>query len=34
VLFFLKKLGPGEQNYDVGDLELLAVVKALKVWRV
>jgi hypothetical protein len=31
--FFPKKLGPGEQNYDVGDRELLAVVKALKVWR-
>jgi hypothetical protein len=31
--FFSKRLGPAERNYDVGDLELLAVVKALKVWR-
>ena len=28
--FFLKKLSPGERNYDVGDRVLLAVVKALK----
>ena len=31
--FFLKKLSPAERNYDVGDRELLAVVKALKAWR-
>ena len=31
--FFSKKLGPAERNYDEGDRELLAVVKALKVWR-
>ena len=28
--FFSKKLSPAERNYDVGDRELLAVVKALK----
>ena len=26
-------LSPAERNYDVGDRELLAVVKALKAWR-
>ncbi|KAK6303564.1 hypothetical protein J4Q44_G00260180 [Coregonus suidteri] len=31
--FYSKKLSPAEQNYDVGDRELLAVVQALKVWR-
>uniref|UniRef100_A0A4W5K2I5 ribonuclease H n=1 Tax=Hucho hucho TaxID=62062 RepID=A0A4W5K2I5_9TELE len=31
--FFSKKLSPAEQNYDVGDRELLAVVRALKAWR-
>ena len=31
--FFSKKLSPVERNYDVGDRELLAVVKALKTWR-
>jgi hypothetical protein len=31
--FFSKKLSPAEQNYDVGDRELLTVVKALKAWR-
>uniref|UniRef100_A0A4W5NSQ7 ribonuclease H n=1 Tax=Hucho hucho TaxID=62062 RepID=A0A4W5NSQ7_9TELE len=31
--FFSRKLDPAERNYDVGDRELLAVVKALKVWR-
>uniref|UniRef100_A0A4W5KEU7 Gypsy retrotransposon integrase-like protein 1 n=1 Tax=Hucho hucho TaxID=62062 RepID=A0A4W5KEU7_9TELE len=31
--FFSKKLSPAEQNYDVGDRELLAVIKALKAWR-
>jgi hypothetical protein len=30
---FSKKLSPAEQNYDVGDRELLAIVKALKAWR-
>ncbi|XP_064781911.1 alpha-1-antitrypsin-like protein CM55-MS [Oncorhynchus masou masou] len=27
------KLSPAERNYDVGDRELLVVVRALKVWR-
>jgi hypothetical protein len=31
--FFSKKLNPAERNYDVGNRELLAVVKALKAWR-
>jgi hypothetical protein len=31
--FLSKKLSPAERNYDVGDRELLAVVKALKKWR-
>uniref|UniRef100_A0A4W5R1Y1 Gypsy retrotransposon integrase-like protein 1 n=1 Tax=Hucho hucho TaxID=62062 RepID=A0A4W5R1Y1_9TELE len=31
--FFSKKLRSAERNYDVGDRELLAVVKALKAWR-
>jgi hypothetical protein len=31
--FFSKKLSPVERNYDVGDRELLAVVKTLKAWR-
>jgi hypothetical protein len=31
--FFSKKLSPVEGNYDVGDRELLAVIKALKAWR-
>ena len=31
--FFSKKLSPAKRNYDVGDRELLAVVKALKAWR-
>uniref|UniRef100_A0A4W5Q2M8 Reverse transcriptase RNase H-like domain-containing protein n=1 Tax=Hucho hucho TaxID=62062 RepID=A0A4W5Q2M8_9TELE len=31
--FFSKKLSPAERNYDVGDRELLAVVRALKAWR-
>ena len=31
--FFSTKLSPTERNYDVGDRELLAVVKALKAWR-
>jgi hypothetical protein len=31
--FFSKKLSPAERNYDVGDRELLAVVKALTAWR-
>ena len=28
--FFLRKFSPPERNYEVGDRELLAVVKALK----
>ena len=31
--FFSRKLSPVERNYGVGDRELLAVVKALKVWK-
>jgi hypothetical protein len=31
--FFSRKLSPAECNYDVGDRELLAVVRALRVWR-
>ena len=31
--FFSRKLSPAERNYDVGDRKLLAVVRALKVWR-
>ncbi|XP_064877213.1 uncharacterized protein LOC135572713 [Oncorhynchus nerka] len=31
--FFSRKLSPVERNYDVEDRELLAVVRALKVWR-
>ena len=31
--FFSKNLSPAERNYDVGNRELLSVVKALKVWR-
>jgi hypothetical protein len=31
--FFSSKLSPAERNCDVGDREVLAVVKALKVWR-
>jgi hypothetical protein len=31
--YFSKKLNPAERNYDVGDRELLAIVKALKAWR-
>uniref|UniRef100_A0A674ED49 Gypsy retrotransposon integrase-like protein 1 n=1 Tax=Salmo trutta TaxID=8032 RepID=A0A674ED49_SALTR len=31
--FFSKKLSSTERNYDVGDRELLAVVKALTSWR-
>ena len=32
-VFFSKKLSPVEQNYDVGDWELLAVDTVLKAWR-
>jgi hypothetical protein len=31
--FFSKKLSPAEQNYDMGDRELLTVVKAVKAWK-
>jgi hypothetical protein len=31
--FLSKRLSPAERNYDVGDRELLTVVKALKAWR-
>jgi hypothetical protein len=31
--FFSKKLTPAKRNYDVGDEELLAVLKALKAWQ-
>lgn len=33
IAFFLCKLSPTEKNYDVGDLELLAIKCALKKWR-
>jgi hypothetical protein len=32
VLFFPKKLVPVERNYDVGDRELLAMVKVWRHW--
>jgi hypothetical protein len=31
--FYSRKLSPAEQNYDVGDHELLALKKVLKAWR-
>ncbi|CAM4578888.1 unnamed protein product [Leuciscus chuanchicus] len=31
--FFLKKLSPAEQNYDIGNRELLAIKLALEEWR-
>lgn len=31
--YFSKKLSPAEQNYDVGDRELLAMKLALEEWR-
>ncbi|KAL2087157.1 hypothetical protein ACEWY4_018216 [Coilia grayii] len=31
--FFSRRLSPAEQNYDIGDRELLAVKLALKEWR-
>jgi hypothetical protein len=31
--FYSKQLSPDQRNYDLGDRELLAVKKALKVWR-
>lgn len=33
VHFFSRRLSPAEQNYDVGNQELLAVVLALEEWR-
>ena len=33
VAFDAKRLTPAEQNYGVGDQELLAVIHALKHWR-
>ncbi|KAL0176595.1 hypothetical protein M9458_028925, partial [Cirrhinus mrigala] len=33
VLFFSRKLSPAEQNYDVGNRELLAIKLALEEWR-
>ena len=32
--FFSQAMSPAEQNYDIGDKELLAIVKSLKHWRV
>ena len=33
IAFFSVKHTPAEFNYDIGDQELLAIVKALKEWR-
>ncbi len=34
VAYYFRKLSPAEQNYDIHDKELLAIVAALKAWRV
>jgi hypothetical protein len=34
VAYYSRKMIPAEQNYDIHDKELLAIVKALKEWRV
>ena len=34
VVYMLRKLSPAEQNYDIYDKELLAIVAALETWRV
>jgi RNase H-like domain found in reverse transcriptase len=34
IAYYLRKITPAELNYDVHDKELLAVVEALREWRV
>ena len=34
VVYILRKLSPAEQNYDIYNKELLAIVAALETWRV
>ena len=34
VAYMLRKLSPAEQNYDIYNKELLAIVAALETWRV
>ena len=34
VAYILRKLSPAEQNYDIYNKELLAIVAALETWRV
>ena len=34
VVYILRKLSPAEQNYDIYNKELLAIVAALESWRV
>jgi len=33
VVFFSKTFSPAEQNYDIHDRELLAIIRALEAWR-
>ena len=34
MVYILRKLSPVEQNYDIYDKELLAIVATLETWRV
>jgi len=34
IAFYSRKMAPAEQNYDIHDKELLAIVSALKHWRI
>ena len=34
IAYYSRKLSPAEQNYDIHDKELLAVVSALEHWRI
>ena len=34
VAFYLRKMSPAEQNYEIYDKELLVVVVAFKQWRI
>ena len=34
MVYILRKLSPVEQNYDIYNKELLAIVAALETWRV